>query len=172
VLEAERTAAFLIHRVQARWGRRGDQGARTTPLPLGPAGGPALARFACRRVRGIPEPVARGLVAWAAGQRPADVLDRIPSAAEVLQHQGQGRRWVSLLPDEVAQSHGDPRHPDGLSFALHDLCHLEKFVAPEHHAGQVGFFRAVARWPSRRWSGWSSCWTRPGGPIATTSSPT
>src|SRR5262249_36680325 len=26
-----------------------------------------------------------------------------------------------------------------------DLCHLEKFVAPEHHAGQVGFFRAVDR---------------------------
>jgi hypothetical protein len=34
---------------------------------------------------------------------------------------------------------------NGLAFALHDLCHLEKFVAPEHHAGQVGFFRLVER---------------------------
>jgi hypothetical protein len=48
-----------------------------------------------------------------------------------------------LLDDAAALAHGDPRHPDGLAFALHDLCHLEKFVAPEHHAGQIGFFRAV-----------------------------
>ena len=52
---------------------------------------------------------------------------------------------MCLLDDAAARAHGDPRHPDGLTFALHDLCHLEKFVAPEHHAGQVGFFRLVER---------------------------
>ena len=59
--------------------------------------------------------------------------------------QARGRRCVCLLDDAAARAHGDPRHPDGLAFALHDLCHLEKFVAPEHHAGQVGFFRLVER---------------------------
>jgi hypothetical protein len=50
-----------------------------------------------------------------------------------------------LIDDAAALAHGDPRHPDGLTFALHDLCHMEKFVEPEHHAGQVGFFRIVER---------------------------
>jgi len=143
--DAERTAAFLLDRVARRWGRRRDQGARAIPLGPPPGSGPALQMFARRRVRGVPEPVARSLLAWAAGQRPVDLLDQIPTAPQVLALQIAGRRCVSLLDDEVALAHGDPRHPDGLSFALHDLCHLEKFVAPEHHAGQVGFFRAVAR---------------------------
>jgi hypothetical protein len=143
--EAEQTADFLLERVARCWGPRRDQGARATPMEVAPAWGPALQTFARRRVRGIPEPVARGLLAWAAGQRPVDLMDTIPAARQVLALQGAGRRCVSLLEDEVALGHGDPRHPDGLSFALHDLCHLEKFVAPEHHAGQVGFFRSVAR---------------------------
>jgi hypothetical protein len=142
---AERTAAFLLDRVARRWGRLRDQGAREHLLDAPPGCGPALRTFARRRVRGVPEPVARGLLAWAAGQRPVDLLETIPTAQQVLSLQTAGRRCVSLLDDGAALAHGDPRHPDGLSFALHDLCHLEKFVAPEHHAGQVGFFRAVAR---------------------------
>jgi hypothetical protein len=63
----------------------------------------------------------------------------------VLALQARGRRCVCLLDDAAALGHGDPRHPDGLTFALHDLGHLEKFVAPEHHAGQVGFFRLLER---------------------------
>ena len=69
----------------------------------------------------------------------------IPAADEILGRQACGRRCVSLLDDEIAAAHGDPRHPDGLSFVLHDLEHLEKFVEPAHHLGQVGFFRAVRR---------------------------
>ncbi|MEO8797240.1 MAG: hypothetical protein ABI551_05085, partial [Polyangiaceae bacterium] len=51
--------------------------------------------------------------------------------------QAMGERCVSLLPDDA--------HPDPLEFALHDLCHLEKFVDPETYEGQVGFFGAVHR---------------------------
>jgi len=143
--DAEQTAAFLLDRVARRWGRRRDQGARAIAMEAPPGSGAALQTFARRRVRGVPEPVVLGLLAWAAGRRPVDVLDQVPSARHVLALQGAGRRCVSLVEDDVALAHGDPRHPDGLSFALHDLCHLEKFVAAEHHAGQVGFFRAVAR---------------------------
>jgi hypothetical protein len=87
----------------------------------------------------------RGLFAWDRGERPVDLLFEVPPARRVLALQARGGRCVCLVEDAAALAHGDPRHPTGLAFALHDLCHLEKFVAPEHHAGQVGFFRVVER---------------------------
>jgi hypothetical protein len=144
VTDAETTAAFLLERVRLARGAMWNEGrARVTP-PEAPSG-PALRVFAERRVRGVPEDVVRGLFAWDRGERPVDLLFEIPPAAGVLARQARGRRCVCLLDDATALAHGDPRHPDGLAFALHDLCHLEKFVAPEHHAGQVGFFRDVER---------------------------
>jgi hypothetical protein len=141
---AERTAAFLLERVGTRWGRMGDQGARAQPLAEETGWGAELQRLARRRVRGVPDEVATGVCAWARGARPIDLLEQVPTAQQVLALQTRGRRCVSLLPDEAARAHGDPRHPDGLSFALHDLCHVERFVSAEHHRGQVGFFRALA----------------------------
>jgi hypothetical protein len=141
---AETTAAFVLDRVRAARGALWDEGRARVAAPAPPSG-PALRVLAARRVRGVPEDVVRGLFAWDRGLRPVDLLFDIPPAEGVLARQARGRRCVCLLDDAAARAHGDPRHPDGLSFALHDLCHLEKFVAPEHHAGQVGFFRAVAR---------------------------
>lgn len=140
--DAETTAAFLLDRVRAARGALWDEGRARVAPPEQPFG-PALRVFAERRVRGVPEDVVRGLFAWDRGQRPVDLLFEIPTAEGVLARQARGRRCVCLLDDTTALAHGDPRHPDGLAFALHDLCHLEKFVAPEHHAGQVGFFQAV-----------------------------
>jgi hypothetical protein len=142
--DAETTAAFLLGRVRAARGALWDEGHARVTARAAPSG-PALRVFAARRVRGVPEDVVRGLFAWDRGARPVDLLSEIPTAEGVLARQARGRRCVCLLDDDDARAHGDPRHPDGLTFALHDLCHLEKFVAPEHHAGQVGFFRAVAR---------------------------
>jgi len=144
VTDAETTAAFLLGRVRAARGPMWDEGRGRVPAPAPPSG-PALRTFAERRVRGVPEPVVRGLFAWDRGQRPVDLLFEIPPARHLLALQARGRRCVCLVEDAAALAHGDPRHPDGLTFALHDLCHLEKFVAPEHHAGQVGFFRLVER---------------------------
>jgi hypothetical protein len=138
---AEEAARFLLDRVRAARGRLWDQGARTA---LEAPAGEALRVFATRRVRGIPACVVTSLLAWGRGERPVDLSRRIPAAVEVLRHQARGRREVSLIEDAEARAHGDPRHPDGVTFAVHDLCHLEKFVAPEHHRGQVGFFRSVA----------------------------
>jgi hypothetical protein len=144
VTSAETTAAFLLERVRAARGALWDEGRGRVPAPVPPSG-PALQTFAERRVRGVPEAVVRGLFAWDRGGRPVDLLFEIPAARRVLALQARGRRCVCLLADAAALAHGDPRHPNGLAFALHDLCHLEKFVAPEHHAGQVGFFRFVER---------------------------
>jgi hypothetical protein len=144
VTSAETTAAFLLQRVRAARGALWDEG-HGRVQPTAPLSGPALRTFAERRVRGVPEAVVRGLFAWDGGGRPVDLLLEVPSARRVLALQARGRRCVCLLEDAAALAHGDPRHPDGLAFALHDLCHLEKFVAPEHHAGQVGFFRLVQR---------------------------
>jgi len=82
---------------------------------------------------------------WSRGERPVHLLGNIPSSVEVLRLQSIGQRCVSLIEDAEALTHGDPRHPDGLTFVLHDLCHLEKFVDPEHRVGQVGFFDTVLR---------------------------
>ncbi|HXU62016.1 MAG TPA: hypothetical protein VN962_09965 [Polyangia bacterium] len=142
--DAETTAAFLLARVQAARGAMWDEGRGRVP-PRAPPSGPALQTFAERRVRGVPEDVVRGLFAWDRGERPVDLRFDVPAARQVLALQARGRRCVGLLEDAAARAHGDPRHPDGLTFALHDLCHLEKFVAAEHHAGQVGFFRIVER---------------------------
>jgi hypothetical protein len=142
--DAETTAAFLLERVRSARGALWDEG-RARVVPRSPPSGPALRVFAERRVRGVPEDVARGLFEWDQGLRPVDLLFTIPPATGVLARQARGRRCVCLLDDARAKAHGDARHPHGLAFALHDLCHLEKFVAPEHHAGQVGFFRAVER---------------------------
>jgi hypothetical protein len=148
--DAERTAGFLIERVRRHKGRLWNEGRRPplagTDAGIGtPPSGPSLALIAEQRVRGVSDCVVRGLLAWDRGLRAVDLLDVIPTADQVLARQAHGRRCVSLLEDQVAAAHGDPRHPDGLSFVLHDLEHLEKFVAPEHHLGQVGFFRAVHR---------------------------
>ena len=101
------------------------------------------------------------------------LLFEISPARRVLALQARGRRCVCLLDDAVALAHGDPRHPDGLAFALHDLCHLEKFVAPEHHAGQVGFFRLVGRaLETPALAALDRELDAGGAPTATTSSPT
>lgn len=140
-------AEFVLSRVRRARGRLWDEGPWAEPLASTHehAAAPALHVFATRRVRGVSPTIARGLLAWSRGERPADVLRHAENAMGVLRRQARGRRCVSMLDDEAARACGKPLLPDGLSFAIHDLHHLEKFVAPEHHLGQVGFFRAMER---------------------------
>jgi hypothetical protein len=145
---AERACQYLIDKVKLSSGRLFDQGRRDPPLACR-ASSPALRFVAERRLYRIPVSVARALVAWGDGF-PVEMLEEIPPSGHVLTLQARGRRCVSLLPDGVPTF----PHVDALAFALHDLCHLDKFLDPEHHLGQVGFFDAVERatrrheWPS------------------------
>jgi hypothetical protein len=137
-LEAEQAASYVLARLRERAGVRLLQGAQPVPLTPRPLG-PALDLIASTRLRGVSRPVSQALIAWGEGRRRVHLLARIPAAREVLAWQADGERCVSLLADDVPTA----PHEDGLAFAMHDLCHLEKFVDPEHHAGQVGFFAAV-----------------------------
>jgi hypothetical protein len=119
---------YLIDRVKARAGRRWRQGRRPTPLHCSmPVEEAQL--VAARRLCGVPEIASRALCGWLDGNRPAIGLAHAPSPRQVLAMTARGHRPVSLLD-------GD----EGLDFLLHDLCHLEKFADPAHHAGQVAFF--------------------------------
>jgi hypothetical protein len=84
--------------------------------------------------------VARALVAWGNGF-PVELRTEVPPAVALLGLQAEGRRCVSLLPDGADTA----PHADPLAFAIHDLCHLDKFIDPEHHRGQVGFFACLHR---------------------------
>jgi len=110
---------------------------------------PILRRVAEQRFHRVPTAVARALVAWGDGF-PVELLTSVPSPLHVLELQSRGARCVSLLADGAC---ADP-HADALAFALHDLCHLDKFADPEHHIGQVGFFASLHRLVHGR--GWSA----------------
>jgi len=147
--DAEVAATYVVSCVSARAGARLKQGARKAPLAQQPMGR-SLDLVATTRLLGVSQPVAEALVAWGQGRRRVHLLDRVPRPVDVLAWQARGERCVSLLDHEVATA----PHEDGLAFAMHDLCHLEKFFDPAHHAGQVGFFRAVnAAVESPRWAG-------------------
>jgi hypothetical protein len=136
--DAERVSAYLVARVKRAAGSRWSQGEHAPPLAArsAAASGSAVETVARRRLWRVPRHVAVGLVAWAGGARDVELRDDVPSPRHVLGLQAAGRRCVSILPEEAKE--------DGLAFALHDLCHLEKFVAPEHHHEQVGFFGRLA----------------------------
>jgi hypothetical protein len=157
---------FVAREVRRARGARWLQGRWQPPLATTSttAASEAVRLVAEHRLCGIPRQVAIGLVAAAHGERPLDVLDRVPTAREVLVLQARGRRCVSLLADEGRAWEGTA-HDGPLAFALHDLCHLEKMVEPAHYAEQVGFFRAVlAATEDVRWeefdSRWDAAWRR------------
>jgi hypothetical protein len=134
---AERACLFILARAHSQSRHRFYQGRRNPALPCR-SSGPGLRFLAEQRVHRVPSRVARALLAWSDGF-PVELLESLPSAGQVLALQARGGRCVSLLPDEANTA----PHQDALAFALHDLCHLDKFIDPAHHFGQVGFFACL-----------------------------
>ena len=138
-LDVEQACAYVIDKARASSGRLFDQGPRVPPFATR-SSSPAVRFIAERRIHRVSSAVVRALMAWAQGF-PVDLWTEVPPAATVLALQAAGRRCVSLLPDGA-----DTRpHDDALAFTVHDLCHLDKFIDPEHHRGQVGFFSCLDR---------------------------
>lgn len=138
--DAELACVYVAERVHRAAGARWLQARRSPPLPVSKLA-PAVRVFAEREIWRLPRAVPSALCAWADGARPVDLLFRVPTARELLRLQARGRRCVSLLDEDVSAA----PHADGLAFAVHDLCHLEKFVDPAHHAEQIGFFALLDR---------------------------
>jgi hypothetical protein len=131
---------FVLRGAMRTADRRWRQGLRNPQLPMD-LDDFAVATLAQRHVFRVEEHVATGLNAWAHGRRRLHARFAIPDPLELLAFQARGERIVSLLPEGV---------PTGLEksnfeFALHDLCHAEKFFDPQHFAGQVGLFASVHR---------------------------
>ncbi|MGH7282327.1 MAG: hypothetical protein ACRELY_12430 [Polyangiaceae bacterium] len=134
--DAERACAFVADHARKKHPHTWLQGARKPAFSC-ETSSVDFRLFAEYRVRLVSEPASRALVEAAHARRPLHVLDRKISPRDLLAMQARGERCVSILDD----GNGD----DPLEFALHDLCHLEKFVDEETYAGQVGFFDALHR---------------------------
>jgi hypothetical protein len=141
----ELACQYIALHVRRTAGPRWLQGPLPTPLLREPSSPPppppGVRLFAERRLLRIPEAVPRALVAWWRGERRVELLFHVPTARDVLALQARGLRCVSLLDDHINPA----PHADGLAFAIHDLCHLEKFADPAQHTAQVGFFAKVHR---------------------------
>lgn len=142
---AEEVGEYIVLAIRERHPSTWLQGARSPAIRCSIAT-PNVHLFATTRLVGLKSDVAQALVGWADGRRKAERLYAVPHWRDVLARQARGERCVSLL-DASAKT---APHADGLAFAVHDLCHLEKFNDPETHAAQVGFFRALDSALNRR----------------------
>ena len=148
---AEDACRYVASRVRLRAGARWLQAPRRAPIaPIARAKpSPFIALVAERHLAFVSELAARALLGWAGGERPVVGLRVTPTPRALLAMQARGERCVTLLGELEATARDDA----GLEFALHDLCHLEKFVDVEHHRGQRGFFASVDRAiEGRTWS--------------------
>jgi hypothetical protein len=149
--DVELACTYVAERVRREAPRRWIQGPRRPQLDPGEGASELVRLFATRDIYRLPRSVSEALVAWARGRRRVGVFLSLPAPREVLSMQARGRRCVSLLDDAAVPAGpiaGLPRREGaygsgGLAFAVHDLCHLEKFFAEEHHVEQVGFFAAL-----------------------------
>lgn len=136
---AERVALHLMDHAQRLRGAMAWQGSWAPSLPCS-AGTPHLSTLAERRLWKLDLHATRSLLAWGAGQRRVHLMTHVPSALDLLHFQARGWRCICLVDDANVPA----VHQNNYQFVVHDLCHLEKFADPEHHAAQVGFFDAVA----------------------------
>ena len=145
--------AYVAERVRREAPRRWVQGPRCPPLDPGEHASELIRLFAARDIYRLPRAVSEAIVAWATGARRVELWRTLPRARQILAMQARGVRCVSLVDDAdvpegpiagLPRGHG-AYGSGGLAFAVHDLCHLEKFFSPAHHLEQVGFFAALER---------------------------
>jgi hypothetical protein len=101
--------------------------------------------FAGFALRSTPLAVNRALLQWLAGNYKLELMFRIPSPAEVLRQQRDGRRCVTVLVDSRIARYVLAER-DALSFTMHDLIHADHFYFDiACYEGQLGFYGLVDR---------------------------
>jgi hypothetical protein len=94
------------------------------------------------------------IVGWCLGSMPFQLMFYVPSSVEVLYQQSRGERVITIFTteEELSLTHVSKltymsgnrcKERDPLEFALHDMKHMEHFVAADTHLEQVGFFRCL-----------------------------
>lgn len=97
------------------------------------------------RIKALPETALRALAHMSTQQYPIEVIQFVPTPAELLQYQLEGRRILSFNEDFATWPTTLYHGRDFLSFMIHDLIHADHFFATsEHRAGQLGFYRCIA----------------------------
>lgn len=91
--------------------------------------------------KATPLSVNRSILGWSNGDYGLELMFRIPSPAEVLHQQKNGRRCVTVILDKAKASKLILGERDALGFCMHDLIHADHFY---HHnltyQGQLGFY--------------------------------
>lgn len=96
------------------------------------------------QLKGVAQDAQDGLIGWLKGLYPLDLLFTVPTPYQMLIHQCQGRRFVTLRPQEHILFSPIGRHAGTLEFLLHDLEHAHKFFGNSSlTAGQIAFFKDV-----------------------------
>jgi len=120
--------------------------------------------FSQFRLAKLPQHVGECVAAWYRGERPLKLMHKIPSAQALLRMQASGERACTAFLDcDLDRVYG---HRDPLEFLVHDLSHIEKFVANGMYQQQVGFFAFLRSSCAARhaevWSdfghGWRLAW--------------
>lgn len=123
---------------------------KTLPVPLTERQIERLDRHGCSTIldilewfqlKGVAQDAQDGLIGWLKGIYPLDLLFTIPTPEQMLIHQCQGRRYVTLRREEHLLFSPIGRHSGTLEFLLHDLEHAQKFFGnPQLNKGQMAFF--------------------------------
>lgn len=97
--------------------------------------------FSEHGLRYFSEAARQALLNWRLDFYQLELRLDIPSFAEILDMQIEGRRCVSLIFDKNLLERYILGERDGASFAVHDLMHAQHFFAnPEHFTEQVSFY--------------------------------
>jgi hypothetical protein len=135
--DAESVARYVLEGVRSLAGSRYRQGPRYPLLALS-SEIPELCELIQHQIYKLP---ARAVLALSRVEHgyPFEVRRQRLNDDELVRLQRRGARAVTLLAaDESAEPYSS-----GLEFAIHDLCHFERFTDPSHYVEQIGFFSAM-----------------------------
>lgn len=100
--------------------------------------------LSCVRIKALPESVFRSLCALSTGHYPLILSTGVPTPAEILTMQLQGKRVLSYNEDHKTWPETLYNGRDFLGFVIHDLIHADHFFREsQHRNGQLGFYRFI-----------------------------